>query len=1115
MKQSVKGFIVMQGQRLIAAVDSARHEHLDTSNMMKVLVIGETGSGKSTFINYLTNYFKNGTLNNLKIAIPSTFHPIVTENYEHLEHDMHDKTQSKTDSCHQYMFTDGTTQYLFVDTPGLSDTRGSKQDEINLNKIIDAVEVLAGLTAVIIVVNGAVSRLTVNLRNVIAQLRGNLPDVVMSNVIVILTNSSRHTKNFTLEALELNGNVYPYYMQNSAFSTDPSRWTPSAMQSLQYDWDQSMSELKAMIRTLSTFKTKSVAAFKNMKEIRNAIKELLHTARIEIVLIQKMQDEVAMFEIGRKQAEADTVTYKEYTKERIVDKVEIVDAAYHSTLCQNCNHVCHDDCKLDETKGVGAQIFQRCWAMSNGNCHQCQHQCSYTAHYHAKKTVKVSQQKLKDVLADIKSRYDSATKDSADFQKKITSVEGAKKLLERALQQKNKEIKARCNELRRICSGFNLAAELHSLIDQLEIESSMLRNIDARKQAEELIRSLKEFCTSIEKDQDEEKIRNENKLRMNIIDTEQHVERQTQVSYRPSTTDVASSRNRKELVPNAGPSKPESYASNEVLEQIRTLSGGSSKKNEKSKYKESSQGDSDSSDEDDENKNDSNDNTIPKAPNRQSVKQSSKSSKLEVPHAPVSSIKPDAEKFKKLSIAELIKLHRSCGDLQTENFIIYELKQRSLGKSMTPLTDAADIIMFTTSTQKYCSLDHATLKRFYEQLKEQICTFCEPDVLNIEKVPSTLLYEIAAVYQLITSAPINPNTGTVNATLMPQQTLTDYQQQRFLPPYQYPSPYTMSQRPDLQLHQQTYPVGNVPYESTNTNYYMSQAFRPSDPSMAFSHGRETFQGAPPRHSNFPQPNPQYYMQPGDYEERYGQPFIPKNNEHVRRYNADSPIHYSDLHSNAMPIPSRYPGQLLHSHDYQQHAFRNISPVSSSPMTSVSSSTSSPNHLSDTMYRMHVSSPFRPVERDSNYVDSNTSRNRSSSNLSESNARGSSAFDLQPELSTDELRRCTDTKLLVAYDDATQNKNPSVEHAIYTELQRRCYGDHPLLINENKALFDEKTRSLQGRSLQELQNVQHDIQQNIRIHLINNNALNIRKIPSELIIEAAAIDYSIKRETLPK
>ena len=123
--------------------NDTRHLSVDTTNIAKVLVIGETGSGKSTFINYLTNYFRNGSLQNIKVAIPSKYRSVITEQFSHCENNLKDTTQSKTDMCNQYIYIDITSpaqkQYLFLDTPGLSDTRGAEQDNINMNKIIDGV----------------------------------------------------------------------------------------------------------------------------------------------------------------------------------------------------------------------------------------------------------------------------------------------------------------------------------------------------------------------------------------------------------------------------------------------------------------------------------------------------------------------------------------------------------------------------------------------------------------------------------------------------------------------------------------------------------------------------------------------------------------------------------------------------------------------------------------------------------------------------------------------------------------------------------------------------------------------------------------------------------------
>ncbi|CAF0934957.1 unnamed protein product [Adineta steineri] len=491
----------------------------DTSGIAKVLIIGETGSGKSTFINYLTNYFRHGNLDQLRISIPSKHHPLVTENFTHEETNVSDSTQSQTNSCHQYLFTDSrqnNKRYLFLDTPGLGDVRGAQQDAANMHAIIKAIQDLGGLSVVMIVMNGANARLTTNVRTVITYLWGNLPDAIMESVIVVLTNAKRHAANTDLKVLQLRGNVYPFYMQNSAFSKDPKTWDHEQRESLQKDWDDSMYEVKRLLETVDKFTIQSVTAFNNMIDIRNQIKAMLHDARLRISEIQKMQDEIAAYEEAVKKYGDDQVKFKDFTK-TVQNKPQLVDAPYHSTLCESCNFVCHDHCGLNETVTKGDQIFIGCWAMGGMNkCRQCPQKCSYTEHYHAKKTMKMASGTTVEIIQDIKAQYDSATSNINNAKTKIKTGADAKKVLEQALKHLTDSIIKKCRDLKSICGNFNLAAELINFIDKLEKEALTLHSIDAKQQADSFIRGLKALCEQIKDERD----RNAPPaIQMNLIDS--------------------------------------------------------------------------------------------------------------------------------------------------------------------------------------------------------------------------------------------------------------------------------------------------------------------------------------------------------------------------------------------------------------------------------------------------------------------------------------------------------------------------------------------------------------------------------------------------------------------
>lgn len=418
-------------------------------------------------------------------------------------------------------------------------------------------------------------------------------------------------------------------------------------------------------------------------------------------------------------------------------------------VCRKCDFVCHDKCGLNETTTHGNRIFQRCWAMSpEGQCYMCPSHCLYTDHYHARKTMKIKQQKLQDVLHDIKAKYDLANRNKTDFQSRITTTQEAKKMLERALQQKLEEIKHKCAELRRICSGFNLAQELHALIDQLKAEAVMLRNIEAKQQAEEFIRSLSEFCRQLETDQ----------MAKQVLPPMRLVDTYTSKPFRSSTTSTTTT----PMI--AAPPPPSSSDSTpnlntSVLDLITKLNR--TKKPLPPTSDEDDENDSDEdSDQEDENENargmssassrsnrhahhtdndNSYDDEMGSINDRRKRRQTSaNNNNSSLPH-----------QYTSLTTAELVQRYTDCKDARKSNAILTELNRRSQGKSTGPLVSPTEIGTFARYTQLYSSQDAPTLSHLYLQLQQRISNMTEPDILNISRVPSDLLLEIAALYTLI------------------------------------------------------------------------------------------------------------------------------------------------------------------------------------------------------------------------------------------------------------------------------------------------------------------------------------------------------------------------------
>ncbi|CAF2633770.1 unnamed protein product [Rotaria sp. Silwood2] len=150
---------------------------MPTGETINILLLGEIGVGKSTFINAFANYYSFDTLDSAQfhepvVAISSSFvmttrdlsvPPIrvrlgmtdcneIHNNYDH----------STTQECKSYLFHmhDGA-KIRFIDTPGLGDIHGQTQDHLQIQNILSFINNLSHLNAVCFLLKPNFSRFSV------------------------------------------------------------------------------------------------------------------------------------------------------------------------------------------------------------------------------------------------------------------------------------------------------------------------------------------------------------------------------------------------------------------------------------------------------------------------------------------------------------------------------------------------------------------------------------------------------------------------------------------------------------------------------------------------------------------------------------------------------------------------------------------------------------------------------------------------------------------------------------------------------------------------------------------------------------------------------------------
>ena len=158
---------------------------------VSLLLLGQTGAGKSTFVNALFNFAKGTLLDGPKAFIikPSKDTQVTESQYKMYEQneDYSKVGQSLTKGAMPYSFPDKHFRISVIDTPGLGDTRGEEADKANVESIIEGIKRVALFNAICLICKVSDTREQSGLKYYIRCIKEMLTKDICDNFIVCLT----------------------------------------------------------------------------------------------------------------------------------------------------------------------------------------------------------------------------------------------------------------------------------------------------------------------------------------------------------------------------------------------------------------------------------------------------------------------------------------------------------------------------------------------------------------------------------------------------------------------------------------------------------------------------------------------------------------------------------------------------------------------------------------------------------------------------------------------------------------------------------------------------------------------------------------------------------------
>ncbi|XP_028280695.1 uncharacterized protein LOC114448141 [Parambassis ranga] len=459
-----------------------------------VLLVGETGAGKSTLVNTLVNF-----------SMGVRFEDEVW--FEMVEKDDRKQSESQTSDVIVYQIFDFKEKVLpysltIIDTPGYGHTEGIEHDVIVSDSLLHLVRSEGGVdevNAVGLVVKAAECRLSDRLSYILNSVVSLFGKDLEKKIVALVTYSNGREPKNVLQALEdaqikcaKDEKNQPVYFLFDNCQDEPrtddvedlkhmvEKTTMKGLQPFEKFLNQTGPQKLTKTRHVLTERIRLTSCVRNLEERINTVEKRQGEIRQHQETLKKYEEEMKKNE--KFEIEVDEV-YKD--KQPISGGMWLMflyDAALCCTVCEeNCHY---PGCTV-------AWSPNQCEVIKDGRCTSCTKKCPASEHVKEKFIYVTKTRKVQKTLQEVKSIYD---KFKTDSEKEASDLSGLQRKMEELEEEKSRllhEAYEHIVELEKHALNIN-SVSTHVHLDFL-IEKMQ------EKKDEEKVRKLKEFRKQTDK----------------------------------------------------------------------------------------------------------------------------------------------------------------------------------------------------------------------------------------------------------------------------------------------------------------------------------------------------------------------------------------------------------------------------------------------------------------------------------------------------------------------------------------------------------------------------------------------------------------------------------------